>query len=151
MAITSVLCVGIGCYTPYLYQMLPYPVDYHPYTAYHVSETLQILLFTAAGFFLFLSKLIPTPTISLDMDWFYRMGGRAVYWLARGLRSLMVSARGSAWFDWNVIDGVVDGLAGGVRSLGDRVRHLQTRQLQFNILFAVVAVVVMLLTYLLIR
>jgi multicomponent Na+:H+ antiporter subunit D len=30
MIIASVLCVFIGCYTPYLYQMLPYAVDYHP-------------------------------------------------------------------------------------------------------------------------
>ena len=57
--------------------------EYHPYTAYHVSETLQILLFTALGFFLLLKKLVPEPTISLDMDWFYRMGGRAFLWLAR--------------------------------------------------------------------
>ena len=42
--ITSGLCIFIGCYTPYLYRMLPYPVDFHPYTSYHISETLQILL-----------------------------------------------------------------------------------------------------------
>ena len=77
MIIASVLCVFIGCYTPYLYQMLPFPVDYHPYTSYHISETLQVLLFTAVGFFVFLKKLVPEPTISLDTDWFYRMGGRA--------------------------------------------------------------------------
>jgi multicomponent Na+:H+ antiporter subunit D len=84
MAITAVLCIFIGCYTPYLYHLLPYPVDYHPYTAYHLSETLQILLFTALGFFLLLKKLdARADTISLDLDWFYRMGGRAFLWLAR--------------------------------------------------------------------
>ena len=168
MAVASILCIGIGCYTPYLYRMLPYPVDYEPYTAYHVSETLQILLFTAAGFFLFLRKLAPEPTVSLDMDWFYRMGGRAVLWLARkpvqaidewvgrlyrapGLFSLVATAKGSAWFDWNVIDGVVDGLARGVRALGDRVRHLQTAQVQVNLLFSVAGVLVVLLACWLIR
>src|ERR1051325_889246 len=44
MLIASVFCILIGCYTPYLYRMLPYPVVYEPYTAYHVSETLQVLL-----------------------------------------------------------------------------------------------------------
>ena len=34
MAVTSILCIFIGCYTPYLYRMLPYPVEFEPYTAY---------------------------------------------------------------------------------------------------------------------
>ena len=163
MALMSMMCIFIGCYTPYLYNMLPYAVDYQPYTAYHVSETLQILLFTALGFFLFIGKLTPEPTISLDMDWFYRMGGRGVAWVSRvpaqavdewvsefyrfcGLAWTMTMARMSAWFDGRVIDGVVDGLAVSVRSLGDRVRRLQTGSLQFNIFSAVVAIMVVLLT-----
>jgi multicomponent Na+:H+ antiporter subunit D len=163
MAIMSFFCIFIGCYTPYLYQMLPnQPVDYHPYTAYHVSETLQILLFTAVGFFLFVKKLVPTPTISLDVDWLYRMSGRAVRWIATkplqtvdtwvsegyrvfGLVWLVVSAKASAAFDWTVIDGVVDGLARTVRSSGDRIRHLQTAQLQVNLFSAVAVMVVLLL------
>ncbi len=164
MAVTSFLCIFIGCYTPYLYDKLPYAVDYHPYTAYHVSETLQILLFTALGFFLFLKKLVPEPTISLDVDWFYRMTGRAVRWVAVkpaqavddwvcdiyrvvGLAWMMVSARVSAWFDWNIIDGVVDGLANGVKGTGNRLRHLQTGQLQVNVLTAVAVILVLLLGY----
>jgi multicomponent Na+:H+ antiporter subunit D len=164
MAVTSVLCIWIGCYTPYLYNMLPYPVDYHPYTAYHVSETLQILLFTGVGFFLFLKKLVPLPTISLDMDWFYRMGGRAVARIARGpvqaadtfvgecyrrfgLAWMMLAARDSARFDGRVIDGAVDGLALSVRSLGRRLRRAQTSQMQFNIVCAVAVIVALLLTY----
>lgn len=79
MGIAAFLCILIGVYTPYLYQMLPYPVHYEPYTAYHLAETLQILLFTALGFFLLLKKLTPEPTISLDLDWFYRMGGRIFF------------------------------------------------------------------------
>jgi len=164
MAVTSFLCIFIGCYTPYLYDKLPFAVDYHPYTAYHVSETLQILLFTALGFFLFLKKLVPEPTISLDVDWFYRMTGRAVRWVAVkpaqavddwvcdiyrvvGLAWMMVSARVSAWFDWNIIDGVVDGLANGVKGTGNRLRHLQTGQLQVNVLSAVAVILVLLLGY----
>ncbi len=168
MALMSALCIGLGCYTPYLYNLLPYPVEYHPYTAYHVSETLQILLFTAVGFFLFLKKLQPTATISLDMDAVYRLAGRGVAWVARapvqavdewvgevyrlfGMAWTIGSARVAGWFDGRVIDGVVDGIALGVRGVGDRVRHMQTRQVQLNILCGVAAVVALLLGYVLMR
>ncbi|MBI5690527.1 MAG: Na(+)/H(+) antiporter subunit D [Verrucomicrobia bacterium] len=139
MAITSFLCIFIGCYTPYLYRMLPHPVHYEPYTAYHVSETLQVLLFTGLGFFLLLKKLEPEAKISLDLDWPYRMGGRAFLWLARkpiqgldnlvgeiysagGIAPLMASARLSAVFDNKVIDGAVDGYVASFRHLGGRPR-----------------------------
>ena len=147
------LCVFVGCYTPYLYDMLPYPqvaAQYHPYTAYHIAETLQILLFTALGFFLLLKKLSPEPTISLDLDWFYRMGGRLFLWLARkpvqkadtavgeawnrqGIVPLMRTARFWSWFDWHIIDTVVDGTARGFRAMGGKLRLVQRGRLQTNI------------------
>ena len=68
MGVASFFCIFIGCYTPYLYKMLPYAEDYEPYTSYHVSETLQILLFTAVGFFWLIKKLEPEALISLDLD-----------------------------------------------------------------------------------
>jgi multicomponent Na+:H+ antiporter subunit D len=168
MAITSVLCIFIGCYTPYLYQMLPFPVAYEPYTSYHVSETLQVLLFTALGFFLFLKKLTPEAVISLDTDWFYRRGGLLFARIARGplqfidtcvgelyrvagLGPLLGSARRIGRFDNRVIDGAVDGLAAAVRALGTRLRVLQRGAVQENLLLtAVVAIaVVALLVFLL--
>jgi multicomponent Na+:H+ antiporter subunit D len=153
MAIASALCIFIGCYTPYLYKMLPYAVDYHPYTAYHISETLQILLFTGVGFFLLLKKLQPEPKISLDLDWFYRMGGRAFLWFARkpfqaadtmvgelyrlaGLVPLMKTARLAGVFDNEVIDGFVDGIAQTIRGVGRRLRFAQRGQMQENLAFA---------------
>jgi multicomponent Na+:H+ antiporter subunit D len=76
MVITSFLCIFIGCFYPFLYKMLPFPVDYAPYTLYHLSGVLQILFFTAVGFFLLLEMLTPKETISIDMDVFYRLGGK---------------------------------------------------------------------------
>ncbi|MBM3878661.1 MAG: Na(+)/H(+) antiporter subunit D [Verrucomicrobia bacterium] len=166
MAVASILCVFIGCYTPYLYQMLPYPVDYHPYTAYHVSETLQVLLFTAVGFFLLICKLEPEPTISLDMDWFYRMGGRAFRWLARqpvqlldtcvgelyrvaGMVPLMRSARLAGRFDQSVIDGLVDGLAHSIRGLGQRLRAVQRGHVQQSLAVALGVAALFILLFLL--
>jgi multicomponent Na+:H+ antiporter subunit D len=148
MLLTAALCVFIGCYTPYLYGMLPFqPVTYQPYTSYHVAETLQVLLFTALGFFLFLKKLTPEPTISLDTDWFYRRGGRAFLRLAEGpvraldawwgelyrragLAGLVRAAREARWFDQSLIDGAVDGLAAAVRAGGERLRSLQRAHVQ---------------------
>jgi multicomponent Na+:H+ antiporter subunit D len=48
---------------------------------------MQILLFTALGFFLLLKHLAGEPTISLDTDWFYRKGGRVVM---KGIMTLPV-------------------------------------------------------------
>jgi len=169
MIIASVFCIFIGSYTPYLYKMLPYQstaADYAlmVYSSYHVAESLQILLFTALGFFLFIKKLAPEPTISIDLDWFYRKGGRGFLWLAKkpiqstdnavntaytwlGLTPLMTSARFWSWFDWHAIDGVVDGIARGVRGIGGRVRQLQAGQLQVNIFYTVAIAAVLLILF----
>ena len=170
MVIASVLCIFIGCYTPYLYQLLPDPQAaqaFHPYTSYHLSETLQLLLFTAVGFFLLLKKLEPTPTISLDLDSFYRTGGRAFLWLARkpvpfvdncvgeiyralGLVPLMLTSRLVGVFDNRVIDGVVDGFASTIRGVGSRLRAAQRGSVQENLtlVFAVGILLILALLYL---
>ena len=74
MGIASLLCILIGVYPEILYNILPYPVDYIPYTPEHIVWTLQILLFTALGFFVLLKHLGGEPYITLDTDWFYRKG-----------------------------------------------------------------------------
>jgi multicomponent Na+:H+ antiporter subunit D len=169
MGIAAALCIFIGCYTPYLYNMLPFQEEAQHYAglvygSYHVSESLQILLFTALGFFLLVKKLTPEPTISIDMDWFYRFGGRGFLWFASkpvqnidngvnegyrylGLIPLMTVSRFWSWFDWHVIDGVVDGIARGVRSIGDLGRSLQSGRLQNGILYAASLVAIVLIVY----
>ncbi len=76
MLLFAALCIGLGILYQPLYALLPYAVDYAPYTAHKVVGTLQLLLFTALGFMLLLKQLDPEPTISLDTDWFYRVFGR---------------------------------------------------------------------------
>ncbi|MBL9134355.1 MAG: Na(+)/H(+) antiporter subunit D [Verrucomicrobiales bacterium] len=167
MAAMSVLCIFVGCYTPFLYNRLPYRTEYDPYTGYHISETLQILLFTAVGFFLLLKKLEPEAKVSLDLDWFYRRGAGLVMRVARGplqtldtwvgelyrrsgLEPLMRAARGMGRFDHRIIDGAVDGLAASVRGMGGRLRSMQRGSLQESLtlafLAAAVVVAVVLLT-----
>ncbi|MCU0587976.1 MAG: Na(+)/H(+) antiporter subunit D [Syntrophobacteraceae bacterium] len=83
MGMAAFLCIGIGVLPGPLYALLPYPVDYHPYTGDHVTSALGILLFTGLGFFMLLKKLDPEPTISVDTDWVYRKGSKVFMWFAR--------------------------------------------------------------------
>ena len=75
MILFAVLCIGLGMWPQPLYAMLPFPVDFVPYTASHVVFYLQLLLFSGLAFFLMLGWLKRTLTITLDVDWFYRKPG----------------------------------------------------------------------------
>ena len=72
MVFFAVICIAIGIFPNVLYAMLPYSVDYEPYTAPHVITQLQLLLFSGLAFFVMLPLMKRTLTISLDFDWFYR-------------------------------------------------------------------------------
>jgi multicomponent Na+:H+ antiporter subunit D len=84
MGLAAAACVLIGIFPGLLYQLLPNPVDFVPYTLRHVTSTLGMLGFTALGFFLLLKYLHPEPTISLDTDWFYRRGSAGLMTVVRG-------------------------------------------------------------------
>lgn len=73
MILFAGLCVGLGVFPGPLYAILPFPVDYVPYTASHVVNMLQLLLFAGLAFFIMLPMMKRTLTISLDFDWFYRV------------------------------------------------------------------------------
>jgi multicomponent Na+:H+ antiporter subunit D len=82
MSIAALLCVLIGCYPWLLYGLLPYPVEYVPYTVTHVLAQLQLLFFSALAFtWLKLSGLYPPelPSVNIDAEWLYRrLGPRLV-------------------------------------------------------------------------
>lgn len=84
MGLAAAACFLIGVFPGLLYQRLPNPVHFVPYTLQHVTSTLGMLSFTALGFFLLLKHLDPVRTISLDTDWFYRKGTAALMTLVRG-------------------------------------------------------------------
>jgi multicomponent Na+:H+ antiporter subunit D len=79
MALTAGICIAIGVYPALLYNLLPFAVDYQPYTVSHVIETMQLLIFTGLGFWLLISKLGGEATITLDTDWVYRRPSRLAY------------------------------------------------------------------------
>ena len=62
----------IGLYPRLLYDVLPYTVDYTPYSFAKVLEKSQILLFTALAFWILLDRLHAKAKVSLDTDWLYR-------------------------------------------------------------------------------
>jgi multicomponent Na+:H+ antiporter subunit D len=66
------LCIALGIWVEPLYAMLPYPVQYEPYTGAHVLTQLQLLLFSGLAFFVMLPYLKRTATITLDTDWVWR-------------------------------------------------------------------------------
>ena len=75
MWLGAFLCIFIGCYPWPLYRLLPYPVDYLPYTATHVLLQLQLLFFSALAFaYLKLSGIYPPElkSVNVDVDWIYR-------------------------------------------------------------------------------
>jgi len=166
MLAASFFCLLVGSYTPFLYNMLPYTdVVFHPYGSYHLSETLQLLAFTAIIFIFLKDKIGARATISLDLDWFYRRGGRLFLWLAKnpvqwldtcwgsaykvvGLYPLMTTARFWSWFDWHGIDGIVDGSARCVRAIGRRVSlTLQRGQIQQTIYISITFAAILLVSY----
>jgi multicomponent Na+:H+ antiporter subunit D len=84
MGIAAFLCVAIAIFPGPLYDILPYPVDYVPYTGAHVVGQLQLLMFGALAFcLLILSGYYPAEmrALNLDTDWFYRKGGRLLYYV----------------------------------------------------------------------
>jgi multicomponent Na+:H+ antiporter subunit D len=110
MVLFSAICIGLGMMPHPLYALLPYNVDYVPYTASHVVSQLQLLLFSGLAFFLMLGWLKRTLTITLDVDWFYRR-------LGRNLWNRIDDAADRAW-QW-----LVNAIRSGARRVNDRLRR----------------------------
>ena len=75
MGITAFLCIAIGVYSPWLYSLLPHPVDYQPYTPSHVIGQYQLLMFSALAFAVLMRFKIYPPelkSVNLDFDITYR-------------------------------------------------------------------------------
>ena len=114
MAITAALCIGIGTFPAVFYALLPFKVDYQPYSLDHVVAQLQLLFWSALAFTLLMRTGIYPPELrstNLDFDWFYRRLGRN---LGNGLDDL--TGRGWQW--------LVGAIGSGARRVNDRLhRH----------------------------
>ena len=147
MALAAAACILIGVFPGWLYARLPFPADYAPYTLAHVLSTLGMLVFTAWGFFLLLKHLDPTPTISIDTDWFYRRGTAAFLKVLRPLsrleygfvgeiyefvirRPVLGAAALARGFDGAVVDFAIVGVGRLTRALGAGLRRAISGHIQ---------------------
>lgn len=81
MGIAAFLCIAIGVYPDPLYAMLPYEVDYQPYTTSHVLSQLQLVLFSMLAFAVLIRTGVyppELPSTNLNFDWLYRKAAPAV-------------------------------------------------------------------------
>ena len=89
MIIFAALCIILGIFPSLLYSILPFNVNYVPYTSGHVVAYLQLLLFAGLAFFILLPQMKRTLTISLDSDWFFRViGNKLMNYFSRELNIL---------------------------------------------------------------
>lgn len=75
MGLTAFLCIYIGVYPAPLYALLPFEVEYVPYTTSHVITQLQLLFFSALAFAVLMKTGVYPPeqkSVNLDSDWTYR-------------------------------------------------------------------------------
>lgn len=103
MGIAAACCTVTGIAPGLLYAHLPYEVHWTPWTAGHVVEAVQVLLFTFFVFYLFIPQLGGERTISVDTDVIYRKPARA-------LRRVVVDGVGACF----------DAAQSGARTLGAR-------------------------------
>jgi multicomponent Na+:H+ antiporter subunit D len=75
MGILASLCVFMGIYPKILYAMLPYPVEFVPFTITRVFSITQMFIFAFVGFWVLRKMVKGYPTYTLDTDWFVRMPG----------------------------------------------------------------------------
>ena len=147
MIIGSLFCVGLWIFYKPLYALLPHRVHFEPYTAYHIWESLQVLLFTQLGFFLLLKKLWCEDTISLDTDWFPRKGAKVLMWLTKPLdrieynfigeiyefiiqKPIMGAAKIFKVIDTVVVDGSLNGLGKLTLACSRKMKNAQSGQIQ---------------------
>ncbi len=92
MGATAVLCVLIGIIPEPFYNILPYAVNYEPYSMGHVVTQYQMLFFSALAFVVLKRTGIYPPvlrSVNLDTDWVYRR-------LLPGIVRVVARAGGSA-------------------------------------------------------
>ena len=84
MGILAFLCIFLGVYPKILYDMLPYPVEFVPFTVTRVFSIMQMFIFSFLGFW-FLRKMVKGyPTYTLDTDWVVRIPGKLFIELCQG-------------------------------------------------------------------
>ncbi|WP_375205538.1 Na(+)/H(+) antiporter subunit D [Hyphococcus sp.] len=110
MGASAAMCLGLGFFPEPLYALMPDQAaiaGYHPYSAYHIVEQLQLLLWAVLAFaVLILLKWYPAevPSTNLDTDWFWRIPGRELLgWVTGASRATWIAL-------WGIFSGRVQAL-----------------------------------------
>jgi len=83
MGIAAFFCVFLGVYPQLLYNILPYAVNYVPYTGAHEVGQAQMLMFASLAFYVLIISGVYPPEqkkINLDTDWLVRIPGMKFVW-----------------------------------------------------------------------
>jgi len=167
MGFVAFLCILIGTVPELLYSILPFPVEYHPYTASHVVSQLQLLFFSALAFiYLIVNGHYPPEQVglNLDTDWIYRKAAKLYSWLAEkpvvatenmisnAYQTILITQniRLAQWcvaFDIKVIDRSVNGVASMVVKWSKAMRVIQTGQLQHYATIVVLGILIIMSGY----
>lgn len=147
MMIAAFMCIVMGIFPDTLLEIMPFRVPYEAYTGEHITSSLGILVFAGFAFFIFKEQIHPKKYMSLDTDWFYRMGARIFMWFARkpvvvyegfitGVTDTIILpiiyslADIGLWIDRHIIDFMVNAVARFILSMGAFVRRVQTGLVQ---------------------
>ncbi len=84
MSIPAFLCVFIGVYPKILYAMLPYPVEFVPYTITRVFSVSQLFVFAFLSSWFLRTLIRGAPRYTLDSDWLGRVPGNALVSFCKG-------------------------------------------------------------------
>ena len=106
MGIAAALCILFGAWPAVLYDLLPRPYEYHPYTAEHLLTQMQLLVLAALAFALaWRAGLFPRDlqAIHLEVDWVWRRPAARL--IGGSLRGLLIG--------WGALAG--QGSAAGLR------------------------------------
>ena len=163
MIIGSLFCIGLGIFYKPLYALLPYSVHFEPYTLYHTSETLQLLLFTQLGFFLLIKKLWCENTISLDTDWFPRKSAKVLIWFVdKPLTKIEYSLIGEIYefiiqkpimrvayycmkIDTVVVDGTINAVGKITMECSRMMKRVQSGQIQDYAMMMLAGVIILII------
>ena len=76
MGILAFLCILLGVFPNILYVMLPYPVEFVPFTLTRVFSITQMFIFSFLGFWLLRKLVRGYPAYVIDTDWLVRIPGK---------------------------------------------------------------------------
>jgi len=145
MSIAALLCILIGSFPDTLYALLPYPVEFVPYTLTHCVTQVQLLCFAALGVVVLIRTGIYPPelrSINLDFEWTYRRLGAGV-WRVAWPAGLAAYQLGLA-----LLRAVVDVFIALIHELvGRRGALARTLPIGISALFAALMLAVFLLVY----